>query len=193
MTISTEPLRDPGSGAAAEMSDQDFRRVAELVRNITGIQLPDHKRTLARSRLSKRLASLGIPSFVDYLDLLESGRSEDELTEFCNALTTNLTSFFREPHHFEHLSKELDARPPGPSLRIWSAGCSSGEETYSIAMTLLSNANAATIADKRILATDIDTNVLERARNASYPADKVSGIPDNHRREYLTRQDNGDF
>lgn len=193
MNINVTSSSDTAAATAAEMSDQDFGRVAELVRNVTGIQLPEHKRTLARSRLSKRLSALGIGSFEKYLDQLESGRFEDELTEFCNALTTNLTSFFREPHHFEHLAKELTAISNDESLRIWSAGCSSGEETYSIAMTALSDPEIAARPDKRILATDLDTNVLKTARRGVYSSERISGVPEKLRKNFLTAAAGGDF
>ena len=186
--MTAEPASHAAGSTVSELdlSDGNFDRIAELVRTNTGIQLPEHKRTLVKSRLSKRLTALSVRSFDEYLKILESGQSPEEMTEFFNAITTNLTSFFREPHHFEHLSAELSANRSTEPLRIWSAGCSTGEETYSIAMTVLDNEVAALRSNKRILATDLDTNVLDRARKGTYPKDKVDGIPEKLRREFTS-------
>ena len=181
------------SASDLELSDGNFSRIAELVRTNTGIQLPEHKRTLVKSRLSKRLSALSLTNFDDYLKLLESGRSQEETTEFFNAITTNLTSFFREPHHFEHMSSELSHGATCEPLRIWSAGCSSGEETYSIAMTLLTNDATKRHSNTRILATDLDTNVLDRARSGLYASDRIEGIPDNIRKEFVTNRTEKEF
>src|SRR5215472_2286741 len=121
-------------------AEEDFAALRELVKTHTGIHLTEQKRELVYGRLSRRLRALGLDSFRAYRQILESGDS-DELAQFCNAITTNLTSFFREAHHFEYLREQLlapraaDARGPR-RLRFWSAGCSSGEEPYSLAMTI---------------------------------------------------------
>ena len=125
----------PASGARDfEFDDRDFRRVADLIRQRAGIALADGKRDMVYGRLSRRLRALGLRSFKDYLDRLERDGG-DEWQAFTNALTTNLTSFFREPHHFERLQEELAKRRNDGPLKIWSCAASTGEEPYSIAIT----------------------------------------------------------
>src|SRR5262249_48499794 len=121
-------------------SDDDFNALRTLVHKHTGISLSDAKRELVYGRMSRRLRALGLESFRDYRKLLADPEGR-EIVDFCNAITTNLTSFFRESPHFEHLSTHIlkpfaAEPPPGRRLRIWSAGCSSGEEPYSTAMTI---------------------------------------------------------
>jgi chemotaxis protein methyltransferase CheR len=161
-----------------EFSDQDFQRVRRMVYEQTGIALSDSKRQLVYGRLSRRLRALQLRTFDIYLRQVEGG-DEEELQHFRNAITTNLTSFFRENHHFEFLARQLlpllEARNRDTRrIRIWSAGCSTGEEPYSIAMTLH---EAATHLlrhwDVRILATDIDTNVLDHARRGVYGSERL--------------------
>ncbi|MEZ5823625.1 MAG: protein-glutamate O-methyltransferase [Geminicoccaceae bacterium] len=157
-----------------ELTDRDFETIAKLVHEIAGIYLSASKRQLVYTRLSKRLRQLRLGSFRDYIDILEGPRRDDELGFLLNAITTNLTSFFREVHHFEHLANEVRGwLAPGNRrrLRIWSSACSSGEEPYSIAMTLVRQEVHKRSVDAKILATDIDTNVLDRARAATYPSD----------------------
>ena len=117
-----------------EFDDRDFRRVADLIRQRAGIALADGKRDMVYGRLSRRLRALGLRSFKDYLDRLERDGG-DEWQAFTNALTTNLTSFFRESHHFERLQEELAKRRNDGPLKIWSCAASTGEEPYSIAIT----------------------------------------------------------
>jgi len=158
----------------------DFRFIRDLVAGRTGIVLSDNKRDLVYGRLSRRLRELNMKRFGDYCDLLQSGHDE-EMVNFVNAITTNLTSFFREEHHFEYLGKTLlpalmetktDRR-----LRIWSAGCSTGEEPYSIAMVLHEAMGYAIDSwDVRILATDLDTNVLAKGRSGVYEQSRVEGM-----------------
>ena len=120
--------------------DHDFRRAAQLIRQRAGIHISDHKRDMVYSRLARRVRALGLHRFGDYLDLLEAGDGpDDEAQSFVNALTTNLTSFFREPHHFDALAAHLRAAaaqtPPGGIQRIWCCAASTGEEAYSLAIT----------------------------------------------------------
>lgn len=167
------------------LSDREFARVKARVHAEAGIALSDAKRTLVVSRLGKVLRALGIGSFTQYLDYLEHEGSAKDAQDFVNALTTNLTRFFREDHHFEHLRSyvgdlvrqrpriALDGRP---RLRIWSAGCSTGQEAYTIAVTLLDAWPELKRWDFRILATDIDTNVLAKAAAGIYPAGELNGL-----------------
>lgn len=167
------------------LSEREFSRVKARVYTEAGISLSDAKRTLVVSRLSKLVRALGLNSFDSYLDYLERHGSELERQDFVNALTTNLTRFWREDHHFEHLvnyvGQLVAARPrtsPGgrPRLRIWSAGCSTGQEPYTIALTLLDAFPDLKRWDFKILATDIDTVVLGKAATGQYPDSELNGL-----------------
>jgi chemotaxis protein methyltransferase CheR len=163
-----------------EFSDDDFRALRDLVKNMTGISLAETKRELVYGRVSRRLRALGLKTFAEYRRLLES-QNASELIEFCNALTTNLTSFFRESHHFDYLRDEfLEARNRDPHasrrIRIWSSACSSGEEPYSIAMIICETIKDLKKWDIKILATDLDTNILEIGRRGVYNQDRVKGL-----------------
>lgn len=167
------------------MTDADFARVKHIAYRLTGITLSNHKKNMVYSRLSRRIRHLNMSCFADYIALVEEGR-QDENTEFVNAITTNLTSFFREIHHFYFLKSNLiphliKEKAKHKRLRIWSAGCSTGEEPYSIAMVLKSFAALSTW-DIKILATDLDSNVIEKARQGSYTAERAEGIPGEYRR-----------
>ncbi|MFN3844946.1 MAG: CheR family methyltransferase [Paracoccaceae bacterium] len=156
------------------LSNRDFSRIAQLVNDIAGIVLADAKRPLVHSRLMRRLHALDLPDFATYADFICGNESEDERRELISAVTTNVTSFFREQHHFETLTSKilpsLIARAQsGGRVRIWSAGCSSGEEPYSIAATVLAVCSEAKRHDLRILATDIDQKMVEKTRQALYP------------------------
>jgi chemotaxis protein methyltransferase CheR len=162
------------------LSDADFNRICELVREQSGIALTDAKRQMVYGRLVRRLRALRLAGFGEYVQLLERG-DRVELQEFTNAITTNLTSFFREIHHFEYLSDELlpaiaeRVRASG-RLRIWSSACSTGEEPYSIAMVLREQRELLGRADAKILATDLDSNVLATAAAGSYPLERVQQV-----------------
>ena len=162
----------------------DFRRVRELIARLAGIALAEHKENMVYNRLARRLRSTGIGSFAEYLDLVEQPHSE-ERGHFVNALTTNLTSFFRERHHFEMLASYAAARrraaPGGGRLRVWSSACSTGEEPYSAAIALREADCPA-----EIIATDIDTEVLGRARRGSYALEAAEDMnPERLRRFFL--------
>jgi chemotaxis protein methyltransferase CheR len=161
---------------------EDFRRIAAILHDSAGIALSESKATLVYSRLAKRLRTLGLESFRDYCALVADANNVDERQKMIAALTTNVTRFFREPHHFEHLKAQvlprlLDAARRGGPVRIWSAGCSSGEEPYSIALTILSMAPEAADWDVRILATDIDSNMIAHGRAGTYGASSMLQIP----------------
>lgn len=167
------------------LSEREFQRVKSRVYEVAGISLSDAKRTLVVSRLSKLVRALGLDSFDAYIDHLERTRSGNDGQEFVNALTTNLTRFFREDHHFAHLTtyiRDVMARKPRvgpdgkPRLRIWSAGCSTGQEPYTIALNLLDALPELKRWDFKILATDIDTAVLAKAATGVYPDSELSGL-----------------
>jgi chemotaxis protein methyltransferase CheR len=163
-----------------QFSDEDFEALRRLVKELTGINLTEQKRELVYGRLARRLRALRLRTFADYRDLL-AGDGGKEISEFCNAITTNLTSFFRESHHFDHLREALlqaraADRTASRRIRIWSAGCSTGEEPYSIAMTILETLPDVRAWDIRILATDLDSDVLSKGQRGVYAADRVRAI-----------------
>ena len=164
-------------GAAVELSQADFERVRSMIHRHAGIALNPSKRTMVYSRLSRRLRVLGKADFAGYLDELErSGSDQPEWQEFVNALTTNLTSFFREAHHFPVLEQHLRQRAAQAPLNIWCCAASTGEEPYTLAMTARDAFDGASAPAVSILATDIDTAVLERARQGVYPIDAVAKL-----------------
>lgn len=177
------PLRDVGV-REFNFSDGDFERVRKLIYQHAGISLSPVKKDMVYSRLARRLRALGKASFSEYLDALERERG-DEWERFVNSLTTNLTSFFREPHHFpllaEHLRKLGDRRP----IRIWCSAASTGEEPYSIAMTVLETfGNDA--SQVSIVASDLDTNVLATAEKGVYGMERLEKMsPERLRRFFL--------
>jgi chemotaxis protein methyltransferase CheR len=169
-----------------EMSSRDFERVCSLIHQHAGISLNPSKRSMVYSRLARRLRATGKRSFAEYLDALEGSQS-GEWQEFVNALTTNLTSFYREAHHFPVLADHLRRLRGKPRINIWCCAASTGEEPYTIAMTAMEAAAGAGMTSVRILATDIDTKVLETARAASYPEDTVAKLDAELVRKYFLR------
>jgi len=158
-------------------SDKDFAKVKSRIYDLAGISLAEHKKDLVYNRLVRRIRALGLASVDEYIRYLDG--SNDELDSFINAMTTNLTSFYREAHHFEHLSNTYIpalAAKRQRKLRIWSSACSVGEEPYSIAMSLLESGIKLSEWDIKIFATDIDTNVLEKARGGVYSIERIDGL-----------------
>ena len=163
-----------------EFGNEDFEALRKLVKEITGINLSDQKRELVYGRLARRLRVLHLRTFAEYRDLLASDGGR-EIGEFCNAITTNLTSFFRESHHFEYLRDQVlqpmvANRTASRRVRIWSAGCSTGEEAYSLAMTVIESIPDLRTWDVKILATDLDSDVLAKAQRGIYAAERVRAI-----------------
>ena len=169
---------------------REFGEIAAILHADTGIHLPESKTSLVYSRLSKRLRALGLASFRDYCDLVAAREGAAERQQMIAALTTNVTRFFREPHHFEHLKQKLlpslvaAARNRG-RIRIWSAGCSSGQEPYSIALTILSLMPDAASFDVKVLATDIDPNVIAAGRAGIYDEEALSAVPPDLRKRWF--------
>ncbi|MRW93139.1 chemotaxis protein CheR [Duganella sp. FT80W] len=166
-----------------DFNARDFERVRGLIYKRAGISLADSKQEMVYSRLARRLRATGIDSFAKYLDQLEAGHLGEEWESFTNALTTNLTSFFREAHHFPLLADHIKGkREP---LTIWCSASSTGEEPYSIAMTVCETFNTLT-PNCQIIATDIDTNVLATAENGVYTMDRLDKmLPERQRRFFL--------
>ena len=162
------------------LSDGEYKRICELVREHTGIALSESKREMIYGRLVRRLRALRLSGFAPYIAQLEKSDTA-ELEEFINAVTTNLTSFFRESHHFDHLAKEvlpaISRRAQGSGrLRIWSCACSTGEEPYSAAMVLREQKELLVGIDARILATDLDTQVLATASAGIYAQERLESV-----------------
>ena len=175
-----------------EFTDRDFAFLRDVVMEHSGISLGEQKRQLVYGRLTRRLRQLRLDSFRQYCAYVEQ-HLDAELGELINAITTNLTSFFRENHHFEHLADsalpETQARNAATHrLRLWSAGCSTGEEPYSIAMTVAETlGSSASGWDARILATDIDSQVVAKAQAGVYPQDRIEGISPPRQRRWFSR------
>ena len=180
-------------------TEDDFARIAKMLHDDAGIYLPEVKATLVYSRLAKRLRALGLQSFRDYCAILTEEGGGGERQQMLAALTTNVTRFFREPHHFEHLKTRvlpplLDHARKGGRVRLWSAACSTGPEPYSMALTVLSLMPDAAKYDLRILATDIDPNVVAEGRRGVYRNDAVEPIPGDLRTRWMQRvNQDGEF
>jgi len=181
-----------GSGTPGDqLTDQEFAQLRELVYRKTGIDLSEGKRVLLASRLFRRMNSLGLKSYGEYYARVMSDKSGQELEILINAITTNKTDFFRESHHFRYLQDvvfpRVRARAGGgtPKLRVWSAGCSTGEEPYTIAMTIADAMGAGPRWDVRITATDLDTQVLQKAQAANYTRERIAPVPAELAKRYL--------
>ena len=166
-------------------TEQDFERIRKLIYERAGIALAPVKRDMVYSRLARRLRQTGIRSFSEYLQLLEQG-APTELEAFTNSLTTNLTSFFREEHHFPVLQAFLRPRLQQGSINIWCSASSTGEEAYSIAMSVAELCGSIP-NNVKILASDLDTNVLDKARQGLYALDRLDKVPEALARKYFIR------
>ncbi len=184
MTLATQ-ASEPVAAAFREFpfSLEQFRLISDRIYRFSGIRLPEAKKEMVYARLARRLRALGIASFDDYVRFLDLEPAE---WEHCtNALTTNVTAFYREEHHFTMLAEHARATArPGETFRVWSAGCSTGEEPYTIAMCL---ADALPGADFSVLATDLDTQVLASAREAVYPLASVLKLPESRQKRFFLR------
>lgn len=183
------------AGHEFSMSAANFRRIQQRAYQLTGISLSDHKQNMVYGRLARRLRILRLRNFDEYCATIGADDSP-ELVEFVNAITTNLTAFFRERHHFDYLKNSVipdlfrkNAR--SRRLRVWSAGCSTGEEPYSIAMVLRSFAALGTW-DTKVLATDLDSNVVAVGKAGLFAADRAAAVPAEYR-QYLLEGDDPDM
>lgn len=169
---------------------RDFSRISDVMQQATGIDLPDSKRPLVQARLLRRLRVMRLTDYSAYCDIIECVENVDERLEMVSALTTNVTSFFREAHHFEYLRTyclaDLSARlKAGGSVRVWSAGCSSGEEPYSLVLTFLASFPDIVNYDFKVLATDINPVVLDVAAKGIYPETALRNVPERLRTTYF--------
>jgi len=182
-------------GRRKDFSDRDFARFSGLVREQCGINLGAHKKNMLEARLRKRLRRLGFESFSEYAEYVFSDAGRDkELIPLLDVVTTNKTEFFREPAHFQFLSGGgLDRLVAGYGagrsrpLQVWSAGCSTGEEPYTLAMVLSEYADQDGRFDFSILGTDLSTRVLDQARLAVYPRERIETVPEQLKKKYLLR------
>ena len=177
------------------MSDESFIRCSRFIQEEYGIKMPPAKKTLLECRLRKRMRALGMGSFEEYVEYaFRPGSGHDELIHMIDAVTTNKTDFFREPAHFHHLVESVlpelvqkhnaGIRRP---LRVWSAGCSTGEEAYTLAMVLSEFREMHRDFDFEILATDVSTKVLDVAGRAVYKEERIDPVPEGMRRKYFMR------
>jgi len=171
------------------LTPAEFDFIRGLIRDYAGIVIDDNKRTMVQGRITRRMRELGIRDAGEYLDYIRTA-PEIERDGLASALTTNVTAFFREIHHFEYLQKEFLAELRGRALRrirAWSAGCSSGEEAYSIAITLMEGLAEERGWDISVLATDLDFNMIRFAREAVYPQDRVARLPPEQLKRWFLR------
>ncbi|MBS1154123.1 MAG: methylase of chemotaxis methyl-accepting protein [Proteobacteria bacterium] len=173
------------AGQALGFDERDFQRIRHLLRSWGGISLNDSKRPLVYNRLGKRLRAHGLALFHDYLNLVEENETERE--HFINALTTNLTSFFREAHHFPILADYLQRQSADRNITIWCAAASTGEEPYSIAMTAIEALGHTAAQRVRIIASDLDTQVLAHGQTGIYRLDQLAQLPDAQRRQFFLK------
>lgn len=167
----------------------DFSRIKQLIYRHAGISLHDGKHAMVYSRISRRLRDTGHASFKSYLDWLENSNSDNEWQEFVNALTTNLTSFFRENHHFIELARLVKEGPPQHEWKIWCSAASTGEEPYSIAMTMADNLGPG--GKFNIWASDIDTKVLDKAARGVYKLDGMKNVSTAQLQKYFLKGKGG--
>ncbi|MXR35478.1 CheR family methyltransferase [Craterilacuibacter sinensis] len=173
-------------------SDADFERVRKLIYQNAGIALNPTKKDMVYGRLVRRIRELKLSGFTPYLNLVESSAGRGEFEQFVNALTTNLTFFFREEHHFPLLASHLKQSGHN-EISIWCAASSTGEEAYSIAITVLEALSGNTRPAISILATDLDTSVLETARRGIYAADKIARLPAGMAAKYFDKLADGQY
>lgn len=171
-----------------KLSEREFLEIRELAYRIFGLDLKPGKEALVNARLARRVQEMGLGSLAEYVEAVKADRTGEELERLINALTTNHTSFLREPQHFALLREAV--LPPlagkGP-IRIWSAGCSTGEEPYTILFTAAEALGAERIGALQLLATDISTRVLERAQAGIYPKERLEGLPPGWAQRFFQR------
>ena len=177
-----------------KMSDKTFRIFSEYIQGTVGIKMPQSKKIMLQSRLQKRLRQLQLSSYDEYRDYVFHGSGSDEIVHMIDAVTTNKTEFFREANHFiclleSILPRWMQNREPGNwnKFRVWSAGCSTGEEPYTLSITLREFHEKNPRFDYEILATDISTRVLEYAHQAIYPEQRIDAVPVELRKKYFLR------
>jgi chemotaxis protein methyltransferase CheR len=199
MATTTSEAPAAGLDASREflLTARDFSRIAAIVHQMAGIKLPESKVNLVYSRLAKRVRELGLDNFEDYCDVISDPAEHTEREALIAALTTNVTQFFREMHHFEHLKTTMlpaikAAAQAGKRVRLWSAACSSGQEPYSMALTILAAWPEAASQDVKILATDIDPNMLAKGEAGIYGDAVIKPIPTALRARWFEKAGRGE-
>jgi chemotaxis protein methyltransferase CheR len=198
--MTSTPPRDRAASRRTEslvdgefvLTAEDFQKISTIIHAHAGIALAETKAALVYSRLARRLRLLGLENFKDYCALISGTEGLDERQAMLTALTTNVTRFFREPHHFDHLRDRVMPRLAetarrGGRVRLWSAACSSGQEPYSMAVTVLAALPEAPELDVKILATDIDPRILDEAREGAYSDDAIEPVPPSLRGTWFRR------
>ncbi|UTF51563.1 protein-glutamate O-methyltransferase [Desulfomicrobium sp. ZS1] len=185
-------MYDANGQTAPLMTDKELKQFSEFIYSELGIKITQTKKTMLQARLQRRLRTLNMKSYGQYLEYLQSLKGlEVELPQMVDAVTTNTTSFFREPKHFEYLSQiilpQWQKKHPGRTFAVWNAGCSSGEEPYTTAMTLMDYHQRVSPLRFTIVATDISTDILKKAARAVYEDEKIGTIPVEFRRKFLLR------
>jgi chemotaxis protein methyltransferase CheR len=170
-----------------ELTEKQFQKVSRLVYQLCGINLKDGKQALVRARLMKRLRALKMGSFDEYMKYIETSEGRRELSSMVDVMTTNKTHFFREQDHFIFLCETILPKLQGRRHRFWTAACSSGEESFSLAMLLRENISDIDLRDVKILATDISMRMLEKARNAVYSEDILRNVSPLLLQKYFTK------
>jgi len=174
-----------------EIKDREFNTISTMIHNLCGINLHLGKKELVRARLSKRLRLLKLKSFSDYIDYISNDPKKEEFTIMVDLLSTNLTSFFRERTHFDFLKNDIiplwGQKKENNEIRIWSAGCSSGEELYTLAIVVKEAHDLLKGKDIKILGTDISTRMLKTAKEGIYSGDRIKKIPTDMRQKYFSK------
>ncbi|MBJ2150759.1 protein-glutamate O-methyltransferase CheR [Paracoccus sp. IB05] len=191
MTLTARRTLIPPDPGSSDFSDAEFRRVADYAQREFGLVLQENKKQVVQSRITRLLQEFQCTDIASFCSRLESGNFQAERAAFVTALTTNVTSFFREAHHFDIfaeslLKPSLSGLRSGQRLRAWSAGCSAGQEPGSVAMRILDLLPDAAKLNIRILATDIDPAIIAKARAAIYPEEEARGIPPTLRNSFIT-------
>ena len=194
MTMPDNIARSDQTMREYQFTDHDFQTIATLAHQRYGLHLQPSKKPLVYSRLTKRLRALDLPNFESYCALLSDPRGHAEQSHLLSALTANVTHFFRERHHFTYLREKIlpdlvEKAKKGSSVRIWSSACSAGQEAYSIAAMISDACPEASRLDIKLLATDVDPQMIQKARQARYDRDQADAIPDEYKR--LMIEDDG--
>ena len=176
-----------------ELNEKYFKKVSQIVYQVSGINLKGGKEALVRARLMKRLRVMGMESFEEYLKFIDSNSGAKELGCMIDEMTTNKTFFFREIEHFNYLCEKILPELKDNKLRFWSAACSSGEEPFSLAILLMENIPRIKSMDVRILATDISTKMLNKARKAVYEEETLRNVPKLFLQKYFVKVRNESF
>jgi len=183
-------LNNEKDALQGSLSDKHFKEIQSVLYDIAGIQLKENKINMVHNRIYKRMKTLSLEDFDEYLGFLDKGNNTDEIVHLVNALTTNVTHFFREKHHFDHIGKTIKERlqKGERKFRIWSGGCSIGPEPYSTAITIKNvQAQTKSLMDVKILGTDIDTLALARARAGIYADNGLRGLDEDAKRKYFDK------